>query len=47
MLLARSMARPPSDRVHGLHWAEDYTEGPEMLGGPEQRSPVRAPRLLC
>ena len=41
MLLARSIARPPSDRVHGLHWAEDDIEGPEMLGGPEQRSPVR------
>ncbi|KAK9832796.1 hypothetical protein WJX81_001956 [Elliptochloris bilobata] len=35
-LLARSIVRPPSDRVHGLHWAEDDTEGPEILGGPEQ-----------
>jgi len=42
-LLARAIARPPSDRVHGLHWAEDDTEGPVLLGGPEQgASPVRA-----
>jgi hypothetical protein len=42
MLLSRSIARPPSDRVHGLHWAEDDIEGPALLGGPEQgASPVR------
>ncbi len=45
MLLSRSIARPPSDRVHGLHWAEDDIEGPALLGGPEQgASPVRPGR---
>jgi len=46
MLLSRSIARPPSDRVHGLHWAEDDIEGPALLGGPEQgASPVRPGRV--